>query len=129
MTTALSRSPVLAGAIPIGVAVAIANLVGGGSIASAAVSLAIVWGWGLGVTVLGRRSETISVLAGRPVDERWEHINLEACAWALGVSSVVILAAFVVTEATSGGWQPYAFMASVMAVSYTGSLIVVRLRH
>jgi hypothetical protein len=129
MTTVVARYPVLASAIAIGIVVAIANLVGGGSSASAGASLAIVWAWGLGVTILGRRSETISVLAGRPVDERWEHINLEACAWALGISAVVVLAAFVVAEATGGAWQPYAFMASVIAASYLGSLVVVRIRH
>ena len=95
----------------------------------AGISVAIILAWSILVTVLGRRSETVSVLAGRPVDERWEHINLEACAYALAVSAVVVLAAFVVADATGGDWQPYGFMGVVIAVSYLGSLLVLRTRH
>ncbi len=92
-------------------------------------SLGIVLAYALAVTVVGRRSETLSVLAGRPIDERWEHINLEACAWALGLSATVVLIAFVVTDATGGDWLPYAFMGAVLALSYVGSLVILRFRH
>jgi len=40
-----------------------------------------------------------------------------------------VLAAFIAAEATGGAWQPYALVAAVMAVSYLGSLILVRARH
>ena len=129
MRTMLARYPALAAGIVIGPLVAVADIAGGGSLLNAAVSLAIVLGYAIIVTVVGRRHETVSTLAGRPVDERWEHINLEACAYALGISGVVVLVAFLVTDATGGAWQPYALMASVIALSYVGSLVLVRARH
>jgi hypothetical protein len=105
-----------------------AELAGGGGVGRAAISLAIPVGYGLLVTIVARRSETASVLAGRPVDERWEHFNLEASAWSLGITAIVILAAFVVADATHGDWMPYAFMGAVMATAYVASLVVIRLR-
>jgi len=128
MTTAIGRYPALAAGIVCGLVIAGADLAGGGSVGKAGLSLGIVLAYALAVTVLGRRSETMSALAGRPVDERWEHINLEACAWALGLSAVVVLIAFVVTDATGGEWLPYAFMGAVLALSYVGSLVVLRFR-
>jgi len=69
------------------------------------------------------------VPAGRPVDERWEPINLEACAWALGVTAIVVVVAFAVAEATGGDWQPYTLVAVTMAVASFGSLVIVRIRN
>ncbi len=125
----LRRAPVLVSGTVIAIAFGAAELAGGGSPLRAGVSVAIILGWSILVTVLGRRSETVSVLAGRPVDERWEHINLEACAYALAMSAIVVLAAFVVADATGGDWRPYGFMGVVIAVSYLGSLLVLRARH
>jgi Predicted membrane protein (DUF2178) len=125
----LSRAPVLAFGTLIAIAFGAADLAGGGSPARAGVSVSIILAWSILVTVLGRRSETMSVLAGRPVDERWEHINLEASAYALAVSGVVVLGAFVVADATGGDWQPYALIAVAMAVSYLGALLLLRARH
>src|SRR3989304_4871673 len=70
---------------------------GGGPIWRAAISTAIPIGYALLVTLLARHSETASVLAGRPVDERWELMNQEAAAGGLGLSAIVILAAFILT--------------------------------
>lgn len=128
MTTTVRRSPVLGVGIAIGLVFGAAGLIGGDPPWRAAISAAIPVGYALLVAIVGRRSETVSVLAGRPVDERWEHINLEASAWALGVTAVAILAAFIVADATAGEWMPYASMGAVMAVSYVGSLAVIRLR-
>ena len=125
----ISRAPVLVTGTVIAGVLGIAELAGGGSPVRAAVAVAIILGWSIVVTVLGRRNETISVLAGRPVDERWEHINVEASAYALAVSAIVVLAAFVIADASGGDWQPYALVALVMAASYLGSLLVLRARH
>ena len=127
--TILRRAPVLAFGTLIAIAFGAAELAGGASPVRAGVSVAIILGWSILVTILGRRSETMSVLAGRPVDERWEHIGIEASAYAMAVSAVVVLGAFVVADATGGDWQPYAFIAVVIAVSYLGSLFILRARH
>lgn len=129
MTTSVARSPVLVTGIAIGAGLGMARLLGGGSPPEALLVFAITAGYALVVTLLARRSETVGALAGRPVDERWEHINLEACAWALGITAIAVVAAFAVAEATGGDWQPYALVAVTMAASYFGSLVIVRVRH
>lgn len=129
MTTSIARSPVLVTGVLIGAGLGVARLLGGGNPAEALLAFAITAGYALGVTLLSRRSETAGALAGRPADERWEHINLEACAWALGVTAIAVVAAVAVAEATNGDWQPYALVAVTMAVSYFGSLVIVRARH
>jgi len=99
VTTAIRRSPVLVVGVVTGLVIGAAELIGGGTAWRAAISTAIPIAYALLVTVLARRSETVSVLAGRPVDERWELMNQEAAAWALGLSAIVILGAFVVADA------------------------------
>jgi hypothetical protein len=126
--TAIRRGPVLVGVVVAGLVIGAAELAGGGTAWRAAISTAIPIGYAVLVTLLARRSETVSVLAGRPVDERWELMNQEAAAWALGLSAIVVLVAFVVADATGGDWLPYAFVGAVMAAAYVGSLAVIRLR-
>lgn len=122
------RSPVLVVGVVAGLVIGAAELIGGGTPGRAAISTAIPIGYGLVITLLARRSETAGVLAGRPVDERWELMNQEAAAWAFGLSAIVILGAFVVADATGGDWRPYAFSGAVMAAAYVGSLALIRLR-
>ncbi len=129
MTARMARSPILLTGLAAGVVMGAATLAGGGSPVQALLTLVIVLGYAAAVTLLARRSETAGALAGRPVDERWEHINLEACAWALGITAVVVLVLFAVAEATGGQWQPYALLSVVMALAYVGSLLVLRARH
>lgn len=126
--TTLRRSPVLVVGIVIGLVFGAAALAGGGPWWRAALATAIPIGYAVLVTLVARRSETASVLAGRPVDERWEQMNLEASTWALGVTAIVALGAFVVADATRGDWMPWALICAVMAASYAGSLAVIRLR-
>jgi hypothetical protein len=129
MMTRVAEHPALAAGIVIGIVVGAVELLTGTAPGEAAISLAIIVGYAVLITAAGRRSETASALAGRPVDERWEHINLEACALALGLSAIVVMIAFLVANATGGDWKPYAFMGAAMAVSYFGSLVVLRVRH
>jgi hypothetical protein len=128
VTTALRRSPVLWVGVVIGLAIGAGELAGGGTVVGAAISTAIPIGYAVVVTLLARRSETAGVLAGQPVDERWELMNQEAAAWALGLSAIVVIAAFIVAGATGGDRLPYAFAGAIMAVAYVGSLAVIRLR-
>lgn len=129
MTTRIVTSPVIWVGVIVGALMGVAWLASGSDVGSAMLGAAFPIGYALVVTLLGRRYALSSVLAGRPIDERWEHINLEATAWALGISATVVLGAVIVTLASGGQWQPYAFIGAVMAAGYLVSLIVVRLRH
>jgi hypothetical protein len=108
---------------------ALATYAGGGNLWPAAVGGAIPVVYAVAVTLLARRSALSSLLAGQPVDERWEHIGLEAAALALGISAVVVMGVLAVALATDGDWQPYALVGAVMAVAYAASLFFIRLRH
>lgn len=129
MTTTVRSSPVLAVGIAVGFVIGAAELVSGEPPWRALVATLIPIGYGALVTVLARRSDTASVLAGRPIDERSEHINQEASAWALGLTAIVILGAFIVATAVQGDWAPYALIGAVMAAAYAGSLLVLQRRH
>jgi hypothetical protein len=124
----LRESPVLVTGAILGLILAAGDLISGASAAHAAIALAIVLGWGLLVTVVGRRSETFSVLAGRPVDERWEHINLEATAIALGASALVVLFLVVATEVMHGDPLPYVLVGTLIGASYLAAVAWLRLR-
>jgi hypothetical protein len=129
MMISATRSPVLWIGAAIGLVIAAAEMMGGDSILTAVVSIAIVVGFAALVTLLRGRSDTAASLAGRPVDERWEHIGLEASAYAFAASGLATIGALAVAQATGGDWQPYATVAVIMAIAYLGSLVVVRARH
>jgi hypothetical protein len=127
--TTVGRYPVLVVCILAGALISAADYVGTASLLSAGAGFAVAVAYGAVVTWLGSRSDTASMIAGRPVDERAEHIHLEASALALGISAVVILGAVAVGLATGGQWQPFAFMACVVALAYLGAVAVLGLRH
>ena len=129
MTTRIMTSPVVWVGVIVGGLMGAAQYAGGSSLGSAVLAAVIPMGYAVVVTLLGRRSAISSALAGRPIDERWEHISLEATAWALGISATVVLGAVVVALASGGQWQPYAFIGAVMAAGYLVALIVVQQRH
>lgn len=124
----IARSPVLAVGLIVGLVIGASEVAAGGSAFAIVAGAGFPIAYALLVTIVGRRSETVSVLAGRPVDERWEHINLEASAWALGISAIAVIAAFVVVQASHGDYLPYAFIGAVMALAYVGSLVLIRAR-
>jgi hypothetical protein len=128
MTTVV-RSPVLVVGVIVGLALGAAELVGSGEWWRAIASAGIPIGYATVIAIVGRRSDSLSVLAGRPIDERAARVNEEASTWAFGLTAIVVVAAVAWQIATRGDWAPYAAVAVVMAVAYLGSLVVFQARH
>ncbi len=99
-----------------------------GSAGEAAVAFAIVAGYALFVLVLQFRSETASLLAGLPVDERWASINDRSLARAAQAMAVFLAGSFVVVELTGGDAMPYAWSALVLVVAYLSATLWYRWR-
>jgi hypothetical protein len=127
--TIVVRSPVFVVGVIVGLAFAAAELVGSGEGWRAIVSAGIPIVYAAVITIVGRRSDSISVLAGRPIDERAAHVSQEASTWAFGLTATVVVAAVAWQVASRGDWAPYAAVAVVMAVAYLGSLFVLQARH
>ena len=128
MTTVV-HSPVFVVGIIVGLALGAAEMLGSGNAWRAILSAGIPIVYGAVVTIVGRRSDSLSVLAGRPIDERAAHVNEEASTWAFGLSAIVVVAAVAWQIAIRGDWAPYAAIAAVMATAYLGSLFVLQARH
>jgi hypothetical protein len=80
------------------------------------------------VLLFQTRSETVSTLAGSPVDERWRLIHTQALAGAANFGAVVGLVGYGVTELMGGdNWQ-FAVMTLVISVGYLGGLAWYRWR-
>src|SRR5271157_3937272 len=105
-----------------------ADLAANGSPGRAATDVAIMVGYTLLLTAFRSRSETISTLAGRPVDERWQAINLRALAAAGLLGAVVALGGFIVTEASGHDSSGFAIVAAAIGVSYIGGVVWYRWR-
>lgn len=129
MTITIPRSPVLLVGVVTGLAIGAAEWVSGGGPGPTLIMTAIPIAYAAVVYALARHHPTAGVLAGKPQDERWVAIDLEASAWTLGLTAVVVLGAFVWTYASGGPWQPFAFVGSVIAVSYVGSLVYLQSRR
>ena len=112
----------------LGFLVAAADYLRNGSLVGSAASFSIIVVYALAVVLVSRRSETASLLAGRPVDERWQSINLRALASAAVVMALVLLGAFVVAEIRGGDPMPYAWLAAAFAASYGGFILWFRWR-
>lgn len=128
MTTVV-RSPVFVIGIIAGFVLGVAELIGSGERWRTVLSAGIPIAYAAVVTIAGRRSDSLSVLAGRPIDERAAHLNEEASTWAFGLTAVIVLGAMAWQIAIRGDWAPYAAVAVVMAVAYLGSLFVVKAHH
>jgi hypothetical protein len=127
--TTVFRSPVFVVGVIGGLVLGVADLVGSGNPWRAIVSGGIPIVYGVVVTLVARRSDSLSVLAGRPIDERAAHLNEEASTWAFGLTAIVVVAAVAWQLAMRGDWAPYATVAVVMAAAYVGSLVVLQARH
>ena len=128
MTTVV-RSPVFAVGVAAGVTFGAAELIGSGEAWRVIMSAGIPIVYAAVVAIVGRRRDTLSVLAGRPIDERAEHVSQEASAWAFGLTAIVVVAAVAWQIAIDGDWTGYAAIAVIMAVAYLGSLFVLQARH
>jgi len=98
------------------------------SLGEAALVFAIVGGYTLAILLLQSRSETMSLLSGLPIDERWQAINQQALASAAQIMALVLVVAFIGVEAAGGDAMPYAWVAAVFALSYLGSILWYRWR-
>ena len=112
----------------VGLVLGLADLVATGSPGRAVIDVAIVGGYTLVLAVFRSRSETASVLAGTPVDERWESINLHALATAGLIAAVVSLGGFVAAEMSGHDWSGFAIVAGAIGISYIGGVIFYRWR-
>jgi hypothetical protein len=82
-----------------------------GGVAILFVYVAALW-------IFQNRSETVSALAGRPVDERWQEIHVRATATAATIGAIVALVGFGAMElAGRDNWQ-FALMAGVLGFGY-----------
>ena len=94
-----------------------------------ALSAVLIMGtYAVAIFFLRSRSETVSLLSGVSVDERWESINQRALAAAAQLTVLALVVAFVGVEATGGDAMPYAWMAAVFGLAYLGSILWFRWR-
>jgi len=128
MTTVI-RSPVFVIGVIVGLGFGAAELAGSGDPWRAVISGVIPVAYGLVVTLVAPRGDLLSILAGRPVDERAGHIDEEASTWAFGLTAIVVVAAVAWQLAVRGDWAPYAAVAAVMATTFLGSLFVLQARR
>ena len=115
--------------LAVGVVLGLADLAANGSLGRAVIDVGIVGGYTLVLALLQSRSETASVLAGSPVDERWAAINLHALAAAGLIAAFVSLGGFALAEATGHDWSGFAIVAGVIGIAYIGGVIWYRWRQ
>jgi hypothetical protein len=105
-----------------------ADFVANGSAGRAVTDVAIITGYTALLALLRSRSETASVLAGSPVDERWQAINLRALAATGTIAAVVSIGGFAVAQATGHDWSGFFIVALAAGISYVGGVIWYRWR-
>jgi hypothetical protein len=126
--TTLSRWLVPTVGFVLGILIAAAELSQHASPWQAALSFAIVAGYGLALRALQTRSDMASLLSGLPRDERWTSINLRALSLAAQVIAVVLVVAFLAARFGGGDADTYARLGAIFAVAYLGGLIWYRSR-
>jgi hypothetical protein len=114
--------------VAVGGTLGVADLLGSGSWGRALTDVAIVAGYTTVLAIFRTRSETASVLAGIPVDERWQAINLHALAAAGMIAAFMALGGFAVAVATGHDWSGFAIVAGTVGIAYIGGVIWYRTR-
>jgi hypothetical protein len=102
----------------VGFLIAAAEAANGVTIDRAVVAFVIVLGYTVVIAALQGRSETMSALAGNPVDERWRLINDRATSFMALVGVGVSLGGYVVAEAARRDSLGFAVVAGAMGVAY-----------
>jgi hypothetical protein len=114
--------------LAVGGVLGLADFIASGSPSRGVTDVAIVVGYTLFLAVFRSRSETASVLAGFPVDERWQAINLHALAAAGLIAALVALGGLVVAESTGHDASGFGIVAGAVGVAYIGGVIWYRWR-
>jgi hypothetical protein len=119
---ARGSAAVAAGSLAIGALMCAAFWAGGQPVAGA-VALFVNVAWAIGTFVFAGRSETVGVLAGRPVDERWAFVSVEAAAAAGAVALLTAIIGFVweVSQRQSG--YEFLAVATVGGLAYIAAVI------
>jgi hypothetical protein len=80
------------------------------------------------LVVFGSRSETVGVLAGRPVDERYASFDVIATAAAGTVAVVVAIVGFLWAIAHGESGNDFAVVAASAGIAYLATLVWLRRR-
>ena len=105
----------------------VVDLARGDSVGRASIAFAIVAGYALAVSAFRGRSETASAIAGRPVDERWQAINLRAMA-AAGQIGAFVARRLHRRGSLRARRSQFAIVAAAIGLGYIGSIILFRWR-
>jgi hypothetical protein len=90
--------------------------------------VAILFAYAAVLWFFQNRSETVSAVAGRPVDERWQVIHQRAMAAAATIAAIVALVGFGGMELLGrDNWQ-FALMAGVIGLGYLVGVVWYRWR-
>lgn len=110
----------------LGIAVAVAFLLGGRPV-DAAIVAALFFAIGTGLLV-GGRSETVRVVRGDLSDERWQMHDLRATALAGLLLISVVIGAWLVEIARGHDGSPYWQLGAIGGLGYLAAIVVLRLR-
>jgi len=128
MTNRVRRWSTAAIGVAIAIVIAVVEIRRYGSAFDGALDVAIIGGYVVALLVLRSRSETAGVLAGEILDERWQLINQRALALTGQLIAAVLVAAFIVADATGGNAGPYAWTAALVGATYLGGILWYRWR-
>lgn len=111
------------GAVLIGI-----ELSQGASLDRAAGGVAILFVYVAALWFLQSRSETVSTLAGRPVDELWQSMHERAISAAATIAAIVALVGFgAMALMGRDNWQ-FGLMAAVLGAGYIAGIVWYRWR-
>jgi hypothetical protein len=100
----------------------------GGQLLVGITSLVVMVAYAAVLVVFGARSDLVSILRGRPVDERLAAFTLQATASAGSVAIVIALGAYVWEIAHGRDGMGYVLILVPTAVAFFGSLVWQRAR-